>query len=54
MEIKRIKVLKDGVIKEIDEKDVKNYVAVGWTVYEEHANPFKTTYSNAYIEAFKK
>lgn len=44
MEIKKIKVSKDGVIKTINANQEKNFVRAGWVVVKEPAqfvNPYK-------------
>lgn len=49
MEIKKIKVMKDGVIKEIYARQEKDYVKNGWVVVNSTINPFNNAYStNAY------
>ena len=44
MEIKKIKVSKDGVTKEVNANQEKNFVRAGWVVVKEptqFANPYK-------------
>ena len=46
MEIKKIKVMKDGVTKEIYARQEKDYVKNGWVVVNDiSTNPFNATYS---------
>ena len=48
MEIKKIKVSKNGVTKEIYARQEKDYVKNGWVVVRENENPFNTNYSSTY------
>ena len=48
MEIKTIKVSKNGVTKEIYARQEKDYVKNGWSVVKSTPNPFNSTYSNTY------
>lgn len=45
MEIKKIKVSKNGVTKEIYARQEKDYVKNGWVVVSDNVNPFETTYN---------
>jgi len=51
MYIKKVKITKDGITKEVEAKDVKDYVANGWQEIKE-AFPFNST--NPYNNTYKK
>ena len=40
MEVKKIKVQKDGVVKEVNAHEEKNYVRAGWIVVKSSTTPF--------------
>lgn len=39
--IEKVKVTKDGVTKEIQKKDLPQYIAMGWTLYRDYTTPIK-------------
>jgi len=41
-----VKLEKDGAIKYVAEKDVPDYVAIGWKVVKENANVFNNGLDN--------
>lgn len=43
---KLVKIEKNGAIKYVDEKDVSDYVAIGWKVVKENANVFNNGLDN--------
>ena len=51
MYIKKVKVQKGALIKEIEEIDAHNYVAVGWKIIKED-NPFGTTFNHDFQTSF--
>lgn len=48
MDIKKIKVTKDGVTKEVYARQEKDYVKNGWEVIRPNVNPFNINYTNTY------
>ena len=45
MDIKKIKVMKNGVTKEVEARQEKDYIKAGWTVITETPNIFKSTFT---------
>ncbi len=36
----KVEIIKNGIKKKVQAKDVKDYVASGWAIYKESSNPF--------------
>ena len=45
MDIKKIKVMKNGVIKEVEARQEKDYIKAGWTIVTETPDIFNSSFA---------